>query len=227
MTELFSLDARSEISPPTVESLFSLSILSAEAAIYNYADETGITSGGGNPEYTTRFVFLVNAEVGVSSTQFHPFAGYAFYLDCEPVERPAVPRHFQLVYDRPSDGPYFQAWASKVISYLSGCFHAPTIPPFDGHDVADVLLSVICPRLYFKLIPMTSYSRLNVALASIPTCKNLLSVLFAPPGWICLDELSLWEDANVVPGGRHTSGGAIHPYSQRMLMILGEPATDR
>jgi hypothetical protein len=222
MTEpLNSIDL--ERKPPSVQALFNFTLTGATTGIYSYSDEGGIVCGAGKAGDCIRFVFLLNAAEGAVATLSHPWGCYAFYLDEKPVKRPAVPRHFQLVHDPALQGASFAQWASTVIKYLSGCFHAPTIPPFDTHEIASVLHNVSSPRLYFRTIPGVAHGELDAALTLVPSCKNLLLVVFSPIDWLCVDELHHFDSVKVCQGGGFVVGGALHPYDERVLMVLGEP----
>lgn len=206
-----------------IEQLFKIPPINTYGGVYNLTSEAGITLGLGGQGYFVRVVFLLNSAPDEKVVLPEPWGNYVFYLDEYPVERPATALHYQLLYSPASDEPSFKTWAATVMQYLGACFLMPTIPCYDNHDIATVLLSTSRPQLHFKLIRGVAKGGITRAMICTQTYIHLLAVLFAPPGWICTKkEIIQLDSIRVSEGGFLKSGGAIHPYDERVLMLLGE-----
>jgi len=207
----------------TIEQLFKLPPVNTSGGVYNLTSEAGITLGFGDQRHFIRIIFLLNSAPDEKVELPELWGNYVFYLDEHPIERPTTALHYQLLYSPTSDSPSFRAWAAIVMSYLGACFVMPTIPGYDNHDIATVLLSTLRPQLHFKLVRGIADSGITQAMASVPPYINLLAVLFAPLGQFCTNEEFIQLDSiRVSEGGVVKVGGATHPYDELVLMLLGE-----
>ncbi|MCK8688321.1 hypothetical protein, partial [Pseudomonas umsongensis] len=98
-------------------------------------------------------------------------------------------------------------------------FCCNAIPAFDAHEIASVLLEARRHRLLFNVVPFDALSTLD----GEPVFNRLLAVVFSSPDWgygDVFDKLELCECL----GHRVVGGGAFHPYDERLVMLLGDPA---
>ncbi len=219
-----SFDLHEDALLPSMEALFDFIPLDIFGSTYSYTDEDGLTAGMNDTGSFVRLVFMLNSAPSQVAELPHPWASYAFYLDEHPVERPHTALHFQLVFSPAAGEPSFEVWAATVMRYLCACFHTPSIPAFDCHDIASVLLGPSNSQLSFNLVRGMDDGQLETSLAGVPKSTFLLAVLFAPPLWPPSNEDMTRLDAAVAvnKGGVLTSGGANHPYEERVLMLLGD-----
>lgn len=217
----FKLSKASDLA--TIEQLFKLPPVNTSGGVYNLTSEDGITLGFGDQRHFIRIIFLLSSAPDEKVELPELWGNYVFYLDEHPIERPATALHYQLLYSPTSDCPSFRAWAAMVMSYLGACFVMPTIPGYDNHDIATVLLSTLRPQLHFKLVRGVAGSGITQAIASVPPYINLLAVLFAPLGQFCTNKEVVQLDSIRVSEGRVVKvGGATHPYDEWVLMLLGD-----
>lgn len=206
---------------PSKEALFDFVPRNTSGSTYSYSDEDGLTAGMNNTGHFVRFVFLLKSAAGHVAELPHSWGNYAFYLDECPVERAPVPLHCQLVFTSSADEPSFEAWAATVMRYLCACC-TPSIPAFDCHDIASVLLGLQSPQLSFNLVRFDD-DQWECSLERLPKSTHLLAVVFSPPGWFAsVEDMDRLNAALVVhKEGMVKGGGAFHPYEKRKLMLLG------
>jgi hypothetical protein len=208
----------------TLDALFSFSLTGSSEKLYSYTDDEGLVPGINDTESFVRIIFLINSCQSNVSELSSIKANYIFYLDAEPVERPVVPHHFQLVFSPTIEEPIFTAWAAAVMRYLCACFFAPSIPAFDNHDISSVLLGTKSSLLSFNLVRGECVEQMRRPLSNIPQSNHLLAVLFTPPYWSASNEYFslLNESIPSLDGGLVKGGCAFHPYKEQVLMILGD-----
>jgi len=208
----------------TLDALFSFSLPDNSERLYSYTDEEGLAPGISNTGSFVRIIFLINSCQSNVSELSNTKASYIFYLDAEPVERPVVPLHFQLVFSPTIEEPTFAVWAATVMRYLCACFFAPAIPAFDNHDITSVLLGAASSLLRFNLVRGESIEHMQTTLRNIPPSNHLLAVLFTPPYWSASNEYFslLNESIRLLDGGLVKGGCAFHPYKEQVLMLLGD-----
>jgi len=188
--------------------------------IHSYDCDSGLVSHLSCEEVDpdVSFVFLANAPVDFSMSCAGLFT-YVFYLDTEPVEREFLAQNYQLVYSDEPCGLGYDNWVEMVVRYLCACLKFPSMPAFDWHDVASVLLEVKQHRLHFNVMPFEDSLKLNSADGGF---NRLLAVVFTSmeraPCWEVVTEFNRYDGlADLVAGG-----AAKHPYEERLVMFLGD-----
>lgn len=208
----------------TLDALFSFSLSGSSESLYSYTDEEGLVPGINDAGGFVRIIFLINSCQSNVSELSHTKASYIFFLDAEPVERPVVPLHFQLVFSPTIEEPTFAVWAATVMRYLCACFFAPAIPAFDNHDISTVLLGASSSLLRFNLVRGESVEHMQRTLRNIPPYNYLLAVLYSSPYLSASNEyFSLLNESLPLQGRGLLKGGcAFHPYKEQVLMLLGD-----
>ncbi|GCA56481.1 hypothetical protein PSCT_02683 [Pseudomonas sp. SCT] len=208
----------------TLDALFSFSLPDSSERLYSYTDEEGLVLGISDTGSFVRVIFLINSCQRNVSELSNTKASYIFYLDAEPIERPVVPLHFQLVFSPTIEEPTFAVWAATVMRYLCACFFAPAIPAFDNHDISAVLLGATSSLLRFNLVRGESVEQMQRPLRNIPPSNYLLAVLFSSPYLSASNEyFSLLNESLPLLGRGLVKGGcAYHAYKEQVLMLLGD-----
>ncbi|WP_152529124.1 hypothetical protein [Stutzerimonas azotifigens] len=208
----------------SLDALFAFSIQDSSDKVFSCTDEEGLVSGINDTGSFVRIIFLLNSCQRKVSKSSNTKANYIFYLDAEPVERPVVPLHFQLVFSPTIEEPTFKVWAATVMRYLCACFVAPAIPAFDNHDISSVLLGATSSLLSFNLVRGEGVEQMQRPLRNIPPSKHLLAVLFSPPSWSASNEYFSLPNESIplLDGGLVKGGCAFHPYKEQVLMLLGD-----
>jgi len=205
-----------------ISEVFDFPVEFSDFRIYTFADDEGLRTHANFQSISphVRLTFLVNAPQDVSRQVFGHFS-YVFFLDEEPVEREFLPQNYQLAYADQNCNRTFQQWGETVIHSLCACFLCNSIPAFDAHDVASVLLESQQHRLFFNIVPFDT-SLMPPGGQDRSIFNRLLAVVFASPEWgICQDGLDKLDRCGYL-GKWVITGGAFHPYEERSVMLLGD-----